>query len=105
MGCYYIITLCNNYQLVNFVFADNDLDILISYRLNNYKEFGEMLMSETEFLKQKIKSEQEKLNKLLMNGEKRILALDETIDMSKELDKLIVEYHRLVKQQCTEDEP
>ena len=54
-------------------------------------------MSETEYLKERIKSEQEKLNNLLKSGEKDMLTLDEIAEMSRELDKLIVEFHRLQK--------
>jgi vancomycin permeability regulator SanA len=54
-------------------------------------------MGETEYLKERIKSEQEKLNDLLKSGEKDTLALDETAQMSRELDKLIVEFLKLRK--------
>ena len=54
-------------------------------------------MSDTEYLKEKIKWEQEKLNDLLKSGEQDMLALDETAQISRELDKLIVEFLRLQK--------
>ncbi len=54
-------------------------------------------MSKAEALKEKIKSGQEKLNELLKRDEKDILSLEETAAMSRELDKLIVEFLRLQK--------
>lgn len=54
-------------------------------------------MNETEHLKERIKTEQEKLNDLLKNGETDTLSTDETTRMSRELDKLIVEFLKLQK--------
>ena len=54
-------------------------------------------MSETEYLKERIKTGREKLNDLLKSGEIDSLALDEITEMSRELDKLIVEFIRIQK--------
>lgn len=54
-------------------------------------------MSEMEHLKERIKSEQAKLNDMLNSGESDILSWDKTAEMSIKLDKLIVEYLRLQK--------
>ena len=54
-------------------------------------------MSDNEGLKDKIKSEQEKLNNLLKSGEMDLLTMDKTTQMSRDLDKLIVEFLKLRK--------
>lgn len=52
-------------------------------------------MTETEHLKERIKSGQEKLNDLLKSGKNDMLTLEDTIRLSKELDKLIVKFQKL----------
>ena len=52
-------------------------------------------MNKIESLKYKIRLQQEKLNAILENSDKGILILDETCELSRELDKLILEFYRL----------
>lgn len=52
-------------------------------------------MDDAEVLKQKIKSEQQKLDSLLKKGGGEILKDEKTFKLSQELDKLIVELQRL----------
>ncbi len=81
----------------NLEFADIVLGILILYGCERSIELGEQRMNDTEGLKDKIKSEQEKLNELLESGEMELLTMDETTRMSRDLDKLIVEFLKLRK--------
>ncbi|NJD03544.1 MAG: Spo0E family sporulation regulatory protein-aspartic acid phosphatase [Ruminiclostridium sp.] len=71
------------------------MGILILYKYIIYIELGELLMTETEHLKERIKSGQEKLNDLLKSGKNDMLTLEDTIRLSKELDKLIVKFQKL----------
>lgn len=56
-------------------------------------------MTKTESLKEKIKLQQDKLNRYLNSDAQDILSWNRTVEMSKELDRLIVEYLKYQNEQ------